>query len=169
MRTRLAPLAASLVLAAGCAGFPSQPVRAAADDREALTGLKEVKVAFDVHEGSAKALLGRLNVIDETRQSLVHQGVTPHFVIAFRGPATRLVQSDMEKVKPEDRPMAAQIAAKLKAMSAAPGVDSVEQCAVAIREQGTSAEKVVPGVKVVGNAWISLMAYQSKGYAYIAP
>jgi intracellular sulfur oxidation DsrE/DsrF family protein len=54
-------------------------------------------------------------------------------------------------------------------MSKAPGVQSVEQCAVAIREQGTKAEYVLPEVRVVGNAWISLMAYQSKGYAYIAP
>ena len=169
MRPRLATLAVSLVIAAGCAGIPSSPVRAAADDRDALSGLKEVKVAFDVKEGNGKALLGRLGIIEETRESLVKQGVTPHFVIAFRGPATKLVQSDMEKIKPEDRPMAVKIAAKLQEMSKAPGVDSVEQCAVAIRENGTSAEKVVPGVKVVGNAWISLMAYQSKGYAYIAP
>ena len=169
MRHSIATLAASLVLAAGCAGIPASPVRAAADDRDALSGLKEVKVAFDVKEGDGKGLLGRLNVIDETRQSLVHQGVTPHFVIAFRGPATRLVQTDMEKVKPEDRPIAAKIAAKLHDMSMAPGVDSVEQCAVAVREQGTNPDKVVPGVKVVGNAWISLMAYQSKGYAYISP
>jgi intracellular sulfur oxidation DsrE/DsrF family protein len=169
MRHRLATLAVSLVVAAGCAGIPSSPVRAAADDRDALSGLKEVKVAFDVKEGDGKALLGRLGIIEETRESLVKQGITPHFVIAFRGPATKLVQTDMDKVKPDDRPIARKIAAKLHDMSMAPGVDSVEQCAVAIRENGTSAEKVVPGVKVVGNAWISLMAYQSKGYAYIAP
>jgi hypothetical protein len=42
MRPRLATLAVSLVVAAGCAGIPSSPVRAAADDRDALSGLKEV-------------------------------------------------------------------------------------------------------------------------------
>lgn len=26
-----------------------------------------------------------------------------------------------------------------------------------------------PGVEVVGNSWISLMSYQSRGYAYIRP
>ena len=54
-------------------------------------------------------------------------------------------------------------------MRRANGVDNLEQCAVAVREQGTRPEDVVPSVKVVGNAWISLMAYQAKGYAYIAP
>lgn len=31
------------------------------------------------------------------------RGVTPNFVIAFRSPATKLVLTDMDKVKPEDR------------------------------------------------------------------
>jgi intracellular sulfur oxidation DsrE/DsrF family protein len=156
------------VLATGLLLSPG--VRAqAADDRDALAGMREVKVAFDLHEGDAKALLSRLNIIDETRQSLIRQGVTPHMVVAFRGPATRLVQTDPEKIKPEDRPVAAQIAAKLADMAKAPGVDGLEQCSVAIRQQGTKAENVVPPVKVVGNSWISLMAYQARGYAYISP
>lgn len=144
-------------------------VAAGYDDSEALAGLKEVKVAFDLTAGDAKLLLGRLNVIDETRQSLIKQGVTPHFILTFRGPATRLIQTDVSKIKPEDREGAAKIAAKLEQMSHAEGVENLEQCAVAVREQGTKPENVVPSVKVVGNAWISLMAYQSRGYAYIAP
>jgi intracellular sulfur oxidation DsrE/DsrF family protein len=159
--------AAGLVAAVLSSGTPA--FAAGYDDHEALQGAKEVKVAFDVTVGDAKALLGRLNIIDETRQSLIQQGVTPHFIIAFRGPATKLVQTDMSKIKPEDRETAAKIAAKLKEMRSAKGVDNVEQCAVAVREQGTRPEDVVPSVTVVGNAWISLMAYQNRGYAYIAP
>jgi intracellular sulfur oxidation DsrE/DsrF family protein len=139
------------------------------DDHEALQGAKEVKVAFDITAGDAKALLGRLNIIDETRQSLIQQGVTPHFILAFRGPATRLVQTDQDKIKPEDRELAAKVAAKIKEMSAARGVDGFEQCSLAVRTQGTSADKVLPQIRVVGNGFISLMAYQAKGYAYIAP
>jgi len=33
----------------------------------------------------------------------------------------------------------------------------------------TKTELVLPEIRVVGNAFISLMAYQAKGYAYIAP
>jgi intracellular sulfur oxidation DsrE/DsrF family protein len=40
---------------------------------------------------------------------------------------------------------------------------------VAIRLQETRPENVLPEIKVVGNSWISLMAYQARGYAYIAP
>ena len=152
-------------LAFGATSLRAEP----ADDKAALAGIKEVKVAFDVTEGDAKGLLNRISVIDETRVSLLRQGVTPNFVIAFRGPATKLVQKDMDKVKPEDREVAAKIAAKIAEMSKAQGVASIEQCSVAIRQQETRAENVLPEIKVIGNSWISLMAYQSRGYAYIRP
>jgi intracellular sulfur oxidation DsrE/DsrF family protein len=142
---------------------------ALAQDQAALSGISEVKAAFDVTTGDAPALMKTLEVIDETRQSLIKQGVKPHFVVAFRGPATRLVQTDESKIKPQERDEAAKIAAAVKALHAADGVDSIEQCAVAIRLAGTHAEDVLPGIKVVGNGWISLMAYQAKGYGYIRP
>lgn len=141
----------------------------AADDHVALTGLSEAKVAFDLKDGDGKTLLARLDVIDETRQSLIQQGVTPHFILAFRGPATRLVQTDPDKIKAEDREVAAKVAAKIKELSAARGVVGFEQCSLAVRQQGTSADKVLPQIRVVGNGFISLMAYQAKGYAYISP
>ena len=141
----------------------------AADDSAALKGIKDGKIAFDIHEGNPKLLLARLNVIDETRQSLIQQGVKPSFILAFRGPATKLVQTDQDKIKPEDRELAAKVATKIKEMSKAPGVDGFEQCAVASRTQETKTELVLPEIRVVGNGFISLMAYQSKGYAYIAP
>jgi len=144
-------------------------IAAGYDDHDALAGVKELKVVFDITAGDAKALLNRLNIIDETRRSLMQQGVRPYFVLSFRGPATKLVQTDQSKIRLEDRETAGKILAKLEEMRKAPGIENLEQCAVAIREQETRAEDVVPAVKVVGNAWISLMAYQSRGYAYIAP
>jgi intracellular sulfur oxidation DsrE/DsrF family protein len=155
-------------LALGMLALCSTAARAA-DDSAALKGIKEGKIAFDIHEGNPKLLLARLNVIDETRQSLIQQGVKPSFILAFRGQATRLVQTDQEKIKPEDREMAAKVAARIKDMSKAPGVEGFEQCAVASRTQETRTELVLPEIRVVGNGFISLMAYQSRGYAYIAP
>jgi intracellular sulfur oxidation DsrE/DsrF family protein len=158
------------VLAASVLAFVVGPSTSFAfDDSAALKGMTEGKIAFDITEGSGKPLLNRLNIIDETRRSLIDQGVKPHFVIAFRGPATKLVQTETDKIAPEDREMARTIAAKIEAMSRESGVDGVEQCAVAAKEQGTNPDKVVPPIKVVGNGFISLMAYQARGYAYIRP
>jgi len=138
-------------------------------DQATLSGLKEVKVAFDLQNGDGKTLLKQLEVIDETRQSLIEQGVKPQFVLTFRGPATTLVQTDQSQIKPENREYVSKIAEKIHALRAADGINSIEQCAVAVRLSGTKPENVVPDVKVVGNGWISLMAYQAKGYGYIQP
>src|SRR5436190_3654012 len=116
--------------------YPESP-----DDQGALSGLTEVKVAFDLTTGDGKALLTQLNVIDETRQSLMKQGVKPHFVLAFRGAATKLVQTDESQIKAEDREHAAKIAEKIRALRSADGITSIEQCAVAVRLAGTKPEK----------------------------
>jgi intracellular sulfur oxidation DsrE/DsrF family protein len=138
-------------------------------DQAALAGLSEVKIAFDVRNGDPRALLKELDVIDETRQSLIKQRVKPIVVIAFRGPATKLVQTDQSQIKAEDREDAMKIAQKIKTLQAADGIAGMEQCAIAVRLAGTKPENVLPGIKVVGNGWISLSAYQAKGYGYIAP
>ena len=143
-------------------------LRAFADDG-ALAGMKEGKMVYDVTEGDGKLLLGRIETIEETRQDLLKQGVTPRIVVSFRGGATKLVQTDMQQVKEEDRPYATKIQAMLQQMAKSPGVQSIEQCAVAIRHAGTKAENVIPPIKVVANSYITLMAYQSRGYAYIRP
>jgi len=57
----------------GPAGIAPQIHQALLTGCRALQGIKEVKVAFDITAGDAKALLARLNVIDETRQSLIKQ------------------------------------------------------------------------------------------------
>src|SRR6476469_1313311 len=48
-------------------------------DADALSGLNEVKVAFDMQTGNSAALLKQLEVIEETRESLIKQGVKPSF------------------------------------------------------------------------------------------
>jgi intracellular sulfur oxidation DsrE/DsrF family protein len=164
---RVGIVAAAVAEVLAVASVPAHPE--SPNDQAALSGLNEVKVAFDLTNGDGKALLTQLNVIDETRQSLMKQGVKPHFVLAFRGPATKLVQTDQSQIKAEDREYATKIAEKISVLQSADGITSVEQCAVAVRLAGTKPENVVAGIKVVGNSWISLMGYQAKGYGYISP
>lgn len=56
-----------------------------------------------------------------------------------------------------------------RSVRGASGGESIEQCSVAVRNAGTKIDEVLPDIKVVGNSWISLIAYQAKGYGYIAP
>ena len=157
-------LAAAVVFASPVLGAHAW----AADDNP-VAGLKEAKVAFDITAGEPGRLLNILNTIDETREGFARHGVTPRFVLAFRGPATLLTQTDLSRLKPEDRDTAAKIAAKLKQLRAAAGIERLDQCSIAMRGQKVDKAQVNPDVTVVENGWITLVGYQAKGYAYIAP
>jgi intracellular sulfur oxidation DsrE/DsrF family protein len=140
-----------------------------ADDRAALSGLNEVKIIFDLTTGDAERLNGTLAVIEETRASLIKQGVTPQIVIAFRGGATKLVQTDLNHLTADQRKFSSKIAGAIKALSTARGIVSMDQCAIAAKSQGVRQDRLLPGIKIVGNGWVSLAAYQAKGFSYIAP
>jgi len=156
-------LALALMVVIGLAGTSH------AGDDNPIAGLKDAKIAFDITAGEPGRLLNILNTIDETRESFVRQGVTPHFVLAFRGPATLLTQTDLSRLKPEDRETASKIAAKLRQLHATAGIERLDQCSIAMRGQKVERAHVNPDVTVVENGWITLVGYQAKGYAYIAP
>ncbi len=160
---------AAAVLFATCAAAAEPAAPGTPDNHDALAGLKEMKIAFDFTDGNPKVLLAKLGIVDVTRKQLIADGVTPRMVLAFRGDASYFTQSDPEKVKPEEREDARKIAAKLKELRAASGVESLEQCNLPLAPRKLKASEVMQEVKVVGNGWISLVAYQHRGYAYIAP
>ena len=150
------------VLSAGLSVHAASPP----EDKEALNGLTDVKVIFDITTGDAKKLLSRLGLIEETRDGMVKQGVKPHFILAFRGPASLLVQKDESRIKLEDLEVAAKIQQKIKAMSKDKSY-RMAQCAVANRYLKIKNEDTIPEIEVIGNSFISIAAYQNKGYAYI--
>ena len=157
-----------------CAQAPVQeaakPAAAAGPTNQAaLAGMKEMKMAFDVVDGNPAVLLLKLKTIDLTRKQLIEAGVTPKMVIAFRGEASYYTQTDLAKVKENDRADALQIRAALKDLAKAPGVEKLEQCNVPLASRKIKPEDVMQEINVVGNGWISLAAYQARGYGYISP
>lgn len=140
-----------------------------AADESPIAGMKEAKVAFDITAGEPGRMLNILNTIDETREGLIKHGVIPRFVLAFRGPASLLTQTDLSRLKPEDRETAAKVAAKLKQLRGTAGIERMDQCSIAMRGQKVDKAQLSPDVTVVENGWITLVGYQAKGYAYIAP
>lgn len=144
------------------------PVAVPADkltDTDALKGLKTVKVIFDVNVGDPQVLLRRIELIDETYTQLLDAGVQPTFVVAFRGPATRYVTRGTGYVAPGD------LAAKNEIQG---WIDQfrqngfiLEQCAIAARGQNVAYDEILPQITVVRNGYISIIAYQNKGYALL--
>jgi intracellular sulfur oxidation DsrE/DsrF family protein len=130
---------------------------------------KEMKVAFDVTDGNPQVLLLKLAIIDLTRKQLIESGVTPKMVIAFRGDASYYTQTNLAIVKESDRADALAIAAKLRELRKASGVESLEQCNVPLASRKLKPADVMEEVKLVPNGWIALATYQEKGYSYIVP
>ena len=87
------------------------------DNKAALAGVREMKIAFDVTEANPQALLLKLETIELTRKQLIEAGVTPVIVVAFRGNASFYTQPDLAKVKEADRADALKIRAKLRELS----------------------------------------------------
>lgn len=143
-----------------CLGlFPRHVVAAPPDDSVALAGVTTGKALFDVNVSDADQLILYLKVIGMTRAALAQQQVLPDLVVAFRGPAVKLVVA-----KDGDAKTAA-IAAEIARLSSA-GV-RFEACAVATGLFGVDNATILPSIAVVGNTFISSIGYQSRGYALI--
>ncbi len=140
---------------------------AAPDDSEALRGIEKGKIFFDVNLTQPEPLVLYLNVIRQTRESLLAQGVSPDFIVAFRGLSVKFVTRDLSGVPSTQQPTyqaIAQLISELEGM----GI-RFQACAVATGLFGVDNASILPEVTVVGNTFISSMAYQSKrnGYAVI--
>jgi intracellular sulfur oxidation DsrE/DsrF family protein len=154
------PTAAILAFAlAGCATMAP----------ETGGGAKEMKIAFDFTEGNPVALLAKLNNVDVTRQQLLEKGIAPRFVMTFRGNASFYTQTNLSAVKETDRADALKVAARLRELKRAPGIEGLEQCNLPLADRKLKPAEVMQEVKLVPNGWIALGAYQQQGYAYIAP
>lgn len=154
----LIALVAVLGLAACATGGP-----------EMSGGGKELKLAFDFTDANPDVLLRKLDNVDTTRKQLLESGVTPKIVMTFRGNASYFTQTDLSAVKEADRAGALKVAAKLKELKAAPGVQGLEQCNLPLADRKLKPADLMSEVKLVPNGWIALGAYQQQGYAYIAP
>ena len=154
----LAATVAALAIA-GCATTGTQ----------SAGGGKEMKLAFDFTDGNPAVLLKKLDNVDVTRKQLIESGVTPKIVMTFRGNASYFTQTDLTAVKEADRVDALKVAAKLREMRNAPGVQGLEQCNLPLADRKLNPANLMQEVKLVPNGWIALGGYQQQGYAYIAP
>ena len=136
---------------------------------ETAAGAKEMKLAFDFTDANPVVLLNKLNNVDVTRKQLIESGVTPQIVMTFRGNASYFTQTNLGAVKETERADALKVAAKLREMKNAPGVQGLEQCNLPLADRKLKPADLMQEVKLVPNGWIALGNYQQRGYAYIAP
>jgi len=134
-------------------------------DADALKGVSEGKVLFDVNMAEPKKLTLYLAVIRETVDDLRRQGVKPDVILAFRGLSVKLLNRDREAMELTDFEHLDKIAAQLADLQTQ-GV-RMEACSVATRLFGVDNKNLLDGIKPVGNTFVSLTGYQAQGYANI--
>jgi len=135
------------------------------DDKQALGELTSLKMVCDVNVGEAKLLLRRLELIDETYSQLIDAGVTPTVVVAFRGGASLYVTRGVKYVDTEDAGTKKEIQGWIDQFSQ--HGFRIEQCAIAAKAQKVDPADFLPAVNMVQNGYISIVAYQARGYALL--
>ncbi|WP_130470333.1 DsrE family protein [Candidatus Magnetaquicoccus inordinatus] len=167
MQKTITTLLLSLTLIIGWfASLAAAPNQQPLSDVEALQGVSEGKVVFDIGMANPQTLPLYLKVIAQTHADLLRQKVTPNIILAFRGGAVKLVSNNREALPMEHHPKLEEIAALLADLQQKPGV-RMEVCALATNLMGVDNGTILPGIKVVGNTFVSLTGYHAQGYAAI--
>lgn len=135
------------------------------DDSEALDGVNNPKTLFDINLTTAKKLELYLGVIKMTYDDISRQGHKPDMVLAFRGGSVRLINSETWSFSEEDQLSLKKSAALIDDLVQL-GI-KVEACSIATNLFKVDNSTLLPGIKVVGNTFVSLTGYQNKGYALV--
>lgn len=156
-----------LLLIAMLLAFAANPLHALdkPDDADALRGVTQGRVVFDINISQPQKLPLYLMVIDETLSDLERQGVEPEVILAFRGKAVSLISTDFAQIEMSSLQYIEQAAEQLAALQQR-GV-RMEACSVATRLFNIDNGTLLPGIKPVGNTFVSLIGYQAQGYATI--
>jgi intracellular sulfur oxidation DsrE/DsrF family protein len=133
------------------------------NDQAALADLKVGKGVFLIDIGDAKKLNFYLEVIQGTYKGMKSQGVKPEFVLVYIGPSVKyLTSSPSEETEKAAGDVLLDIESNISKLASL-GLKQ-EICAVATRVFGVDDATILPGLKLVGDGFISLIGYQAQGY-----
>jgi hypothetical protein len=135
------------------------------NNSDALTGVREAKVYFDVNVGEPAKLLNRLQLIDATYDQLVASGISPLFIVGIRGKASNYFTRGDDYVVDTDLPIKKQIEARIDRFKARHF--RLEQCYIAVGLYDIDVDDILPQLEVVASGYVSMIGYQSKGYAFV--
>jgi intracellular sulfur oxidation DsrE/DsrF family protein len=135
-------------------------------DTMVLEGVTSGKVVWDINTASPAKLALYLGIIQETYDDLVRQGISPSMVLTFRGQSLRIISTEHEEISVQSIPEIEQSARMIHALNQRNGI-RMEACSIAARIVEVDTGKILDGIRPVGNTFVSLIGYQSKGYAII--
>lgn len=160
------PKSAIFVLVFCCVVFSARGA-VFAGEYPALEGVQSVNAIFDLRTGNPKSAVVYLKLIQETFGDESIRGITksPRFVVVLMGPAVQLASKNRQNVSAEESKALDEIAGLISQM-AKDGI-RFEICLFAAKIFGVEAGSILPEIKQVHNGWISLIGYESRGYALV--
>lgn len=135
------------------------------NDHAALAGLHEAKGLFLIDVNDPNKVAHVLRVVGLTRKGLAEQGVKPHLIVVFVGPAVAFLTKDRRGIGYMQERAVSQIQREIGGLAHA-GVP-VEACGIAMKGMDVSPKDLIPAVKPVGNGFISAIGYEAKGYSLV--
>jgi len=152
----------ALILLCLCLPAISTADQSAPNDQRALAGITTGKAVFDISTSTTESMQLYLKVIKKTVHDLKNQGVTPDFVLAFRGAAVSMVSKDSEFNNDKDAAAITTLIRELKQENV-----YFEACNIAAGMFDVDKDNLFDGIVLVGNTFVSLLGYQTQGYAII--
>jgi len=134
-------------------------------DAQALSGLHSAKAVFLVNVKKPDAVDHLIKVIGLTRKQFLQQKVTPHLIVVFVGPDVAFLTKDRRGIPYTEERAVASIQHEITKLTKE-GIQ-FQACGVALHGMDVHPSTLISAVRPVESGFISVIAYQEKGYALV--
>ncbi len=145
--------------------FAAYAVYAEESHSDSLSGLTTVRAVIDLNQGKANLLDLRLVAIRKTIENLKSEGVKPLFIVIIRGDASAFMTESDKYISSMDTGLKKIMHKRINELRNM-GV-RFQQCGLSLAYMKIDSANIISGVEIVKNGYISLAAYQNKGYALL--
>ncbi len=162
-----------LFLIVGLMGWPAAWAASPAAGPEGLVTVQQrhdIRVVYDIQTDETQAGIGRaLYYLRGLYEAYRKQGVPPreiHLSAVLHGPTVKWLLNDEAWQDETGDPFAVNMNHHVVESLLELGA-SIEACNVTMKAHGWTADDLLPGVKVVHDAYTRMIDLQQRGYAYI--
>ncbi|MEY2341556.1 DsrE family protein [Acidithiobacillus sp. IBUN Pt1247-S3] len=143
----------------------SHAIASSLNDSAALSGLHSAKAIFLVNINNPGAVDHLVQVIGLTRKQFIQQHVTPHFIMVFIGPDVAFLTQDRRGISYMEERSVADLQKEIVKLSKQ-GI-AFQACGVAMQGMDVHPKSLIAEVHPVESGFISVIAYQEKGYELV--
>lgn len=136
------------------------------NNKEAMKGIKEMKVIYDVRKSDPNVMLAYLKGIEGNRKNIILEGAKPKQRVIFISSAVQFITTEpSDEVLMNHGEVLTKIAEVVKHLQSI-GVE-MEVCNAATAFFKIDNSTLLPGLKPVRSGFLSVMGWQQQGYQLV--